>query len=81
MNARQRRFRPASSELALFRKPEAAAPPSSTGPGTRKRRATQRQGYRDFHPVTSTLVILGSGTAAFFTFFIFTHYVLRAFGV
>lgn len=63
MNSR-RRIHPAGVNLAsvLREAPGHTLPPA-------KSRTAPRKSYRDFHPVTSTLVILSSGIFAFLTVF------------
>jgi len=63
MNSR-RRVRPAGINLASVLR----EPPALTLPPARSR-TVSKEAYRDFHPVTSTLVILSSGISAFFVVF------------
>ena len=74
MNLRNR-TRPAHDDLAAFR-PRQPAPRSRP---SHSRARQKQQGYRDFHPVYSTLVILGCGTVAFLIATNLTYFLIRTF--
>lgn len=59
-------------ELAAFR-------PRKRPAGSSRRQTRRKEGYREFHPVSGTLVILGGGTLALFVTVFLTNYLLRSF--
>ena len=73
MNIRQR-YTQGRSPLASLQPTQPAPEPL---PGKSK---FKRRGYREFHPVTSTLVILGSASVAFLATCYVTYCILHALG-
>lgn len=71
MSARNtlRSFRPLPPPTPHPPTPTTTATHSRPRQPTKSRQQRRREGYPDFHPVTSTLVILGCGLTGFFVVF------------
>ena len=76
MNSR-RRAQPAPVRLTPLRSDRPTAGTRTSQKSMGRSEASQRR----FHPVTSTLVILGSGVSAFFVVYTFTYKLCQFLGI